>query len=118
MGRNTRIKDAFRAIKDIASDLDPSEEYYFKSHVQEYFKLKGLYLQVARGDCTGRYWSGCNEGAMTHNAHLDCYGMSEVEAMKEYIRVAWSLQGDTAFGDYVYEELCGQQIVEDLGLRE
>ena len=117
MGRKTRIREAFRTIKDITSDLDPSEEYYFKSWVEKYFKLKGLNLQVARGDCTGRYWSGCNEGAMMHNAHLDCHGMSETEAMKEYIRVAWSLRGDTAFGDYVYEALSGEKIVEDLGLQ-
>ena len=57
--RETRVECAFRSIKEIASDLDPSDEYYFKACVQEYFKMKGLNLQAQRGDCTGR-----NEGAM------------------------------------------------------
>ena len=116
MGRKERIEEAYRTIKDIASDLDPTEEYYFKAHVQEYFRMKGLSLQVSRGDCSGRYWTGCNEGAMVHNAHMDCQGMSRIEAMKEYIRVAWSLHGDTAFGDYVWEALAGEKVVEDLSL--
>jgi hypothetical protein len=47
---------------------------------------------------------------------MDCQGMSRIEAMKEYIRVAWSLQGDTAFGDYVWEALAGEKVVEDLSL--
>lgn len=80
--------------------------------------MKGLALQVSRGDCDGRYWSGCNEGAMVHNAHLDCRGMGQTEAMEEYIKIALSLRGDTAFGDYCYDELTGTRVMEDLGLEE
>ena len=116
--REVRIESAFRSIKEIASDLDPSDEYYFKAWVHEYFKMKGLNLQAQRGDCTGRFWNGCNEGAMIHNAHLECQGMSRIEAMEEYIRVALSLKGDTAFGDYCYEEIAGEPMMEDLGLEE
>ena len=48
--RKVRIESALRSIKEIASDLDPSDEYYFKAWVQEYFKMKGLNLQVQRRD--------------------------------------------------------------------
>jgi hypothetical protein len=114
--RNARIREAYRTIRDIVNNLDPSEEYYFEARVDEYFRMKGLALQVSRGDCTGRYWSGCNKGALTHNAHLECQGMSEVEAMEEYIQVALSLRGDTAVGDMCYEALAGERVMEDLGL--
>lgn len=77
--------------------------------------MRGLALQVSRGDCAGRYWTGCNEGAMVHNAHLECRGMGETEAMEEYVKVALSLRGDTAFGDYCYDALCGEPVMRDLG---
>ena len=80
--------------------------------------MKGLALQISRGDCVGRYWSGSNEGAMVHNAHLDCVGMGETEAMQEYIEIALSLKCDTAFGNYCYDELAGTRVMKDLGLAE
>lgn len=116
--RVARIRDAYRTVREIANDLDPSDEYYFQACVEQYFRLKGLALQVSQGDCTGRYWRGCNEGALAHNAHLECRGMGEIEAMEEYIRVALSLRGDTAFGDYCYDALLGERVLEDLGLDE
>mmetsp|Transcript_6875 Transcript_6875/g.15201 ORF Transcript_6875/g.15201 Transcript_6875/m.15201 type:complete len:80 (-) Transcript_6875:72-311(-) len=79
--------------------------------------MKGLNLQASRGDCEGRYWRGCNEGAMAHNAHLDCQGMSRIEAMEEYVRTALSLRDDTAFGDYCYDELAGESVMKDLDLK-
>ncbi|KAL7554442.1 hypothetical protein ACHAWF_017885 [Thalassiosira exigua] len=116
--RAERSEAAYRTIKEIACDLEPSDEYYFKACVEEYFRMKGLNLQASRGDCTGRYWNGCNEGAMIHNAHLECRGMSRIEAMEEYVRVALSLKGDTAFGDMCYEEISGEPVMNDLGLEE
>lgn len=114
--RSARIRDAYRTIRDIVTNLDPSEEYYFQAWVEEYFRMKGLALQVSRGDCTGHYWRGCNEGAMTHNAHLECQGMSEIEAMEEYIKVALSLRRDTVVGDMCYEALAGERVMKDLEL--
>lgn len=74
--------------------------------------MKGLALQVSHGDCTGGYWGGSNEGAMVHNAHLECQGMDDVEAMEEYVRVALSMRGDTAFGNYCYEALKEEGLLE------
>ena len=116
--RAERIKDAYRIVREIVNDLDPSEEYYFKAWVEKYFRMKGLALQVSRGDYTGEPWNECNERSLGHNAHLDCRGMGQTEAMEEYIKIALSLKRDTAFGDYCYEELAGTRVMKDLGLAE
>lgn len=43
---------------------------------------------------------------------------TRVESAFRSIRVALSLKGDTAFGDYCYEEIAGEHVMEDLGLKE
>jgi hypothetical protein len=38
--------------------------------------------------------------------------MDDVEAMEEYVRVALSMRGDTAFGNYCYEALKEEGLLE------
>ncbi len=111
-----RVSHAFDIIREVYNDLDEGDKYYFSS--VEHFQLKGLYLQATRGDSNAtRMWHPNNPTACEHNAHMQCYGMSKIDAMKEYVKLALEFEGGS-FSEYCYEALAGHPILGDLGLEE
>ena len=111
-----RIRDAFDIIREEYNDLDEGDKYYFSA--VEHFQLKGLYLQATRGDSNAtRFWQSNNPAAFEHNAHMDCHGMSEIEAMEEYVKLALNFEGGS-FSENCQEALLGHPVLGDLGLEE
>ena len=111
-----RIRDAFNIIREEYNDLDEGDKYYFSA--VEHFQLKGLYLQATRGDSNAtRYWHSSNPTALEHNAHMECHGMSEIEAMEEYVKLALNFEGGS-FSENCQEALMGHPVLGDLGLEE
>ena len=118
--RAARIEDAFDVVCDVYDELDGSDKYYFEAWVEEYFRLKGLYLQATSGnvDRSNRPWRGCNPKYMKYYAHSECYGMSAAEAMEEYLAMILTplFRNDVNFGEMCYDALIGDPVLKDLGL--
>ena len=111
-----RVSHAFDIVREVYNDLDEGDKYYFSS--VDHFQLKGLYLQATRGNSNAtRMWHPNNPTACEHNAHMECHGMSEIEAMEEYVKLALKFEGGS-FSEYCYEALAGHPVLGDLGMEE